>query len=196
MKKYIVTVSKFLKPSPGTKEGKCIVCGWETKQGHPINLSNNFTAWNLLQSGNCICEYCESLIKNQDYRLHSWVATQEGVVFVKRDELLELLCNPPSPPFSIYISKSGKKQGFLLLINRVNYSREKYCIAFDDSLVHVDLKTVREMAQIAKTARLQGFAKKDLLSVPRSFQWRERELCEKIEKYLGNPLWEVVVYAV
>ena len=65
MRVEIRTLSQLLPPTLGTKKGKCVVCAQTTEKGHPVEFSDNFTAWNLLQEGNCVCEYCYTLLKNQ-----------------------------------------------------------------------------------------------------------------------------------
>ena len=190
----ILRLSEFFEPIVGNLKGKCVVCGFSTEKGHPVNFSENFTAWNLLQEGNCICEHCFALLKNQDYRRHSWIATLDGIEFLKRDEILPKLLDPPIP-FAMYITKTGKKQGFLHLINRVNYSKNHYFLAFDDELIHVNRKTLEEMVKVAEQARKLGFTKSDLYD-PRVKLWKHRDLCERILRFRNNPVWEVVVYAI
>ena len=194
LKKYVLRISEFFEPIEGDITGRCIICGFDTDKGHTIQLSDNFTAWNLLQEGKVICEYCYPLLKNQDYRRKSWIATSNGVKFLKREDILPILLDPPVP-FAMYITKTGKKQGFLHLINRVNYSRDRYFIAFDDELIFVERGKLEEMVKLAQHARKLGFSKSDLIS-PSTKRWKHREMCEKILELSGNPVWQVVVYAI
>jgi CRISPR type IV-associated protein Csf1 len=192
---FVQRVSELFAPTKGNRTGKCVVCGYPTEHGHPLDFSDNFTSWSLLEQGDCICEYCYSLVRKQEYRRKSWIATLNGVRFLQRTEILPTMCNPPDPPFAMYITKSGKKQGFLHLINRVNYSKDRYVIAFDNEQIWVNLATLCEMVDIAKQARKLGFSKSDLRK-PSVKRWEHRELCQKIERFSKNPLWEVVVYAI
>ena len=84
----------------------------------------------------------------------------------------------------------------MLLANKVNYSRNHYFIAFEDQLVFVDEQQLREMVEVAREARKVGFSKEELLNGPKTVRWQYPELCEKILSFLGNPLWEVVVFAI
>jgi len=188
-------LSDLFPPSPGNVGGKCIVCGRMTKSGHRIDFSDNFTMWALLQEGDCICEHCYTLCRDQKYRRKSWVATKDGIKFLEKKDLLSTLLSPPNPPFAIYITKSGKKQGFLLLVKRPSLSRDRFFIAFEDSLVWVDRKKLEEMVAVAEAARKLKFRKSDLLD-PSTKCWVHRDLCEKIVEFRKNPLWEVVVYAI
>ncbi|XRP97793.1 hypothetical protein ACO3UB_08340 (plasmid) [Methanocaldococcus sp. 16A] len=192
----VLRVSELFSPTHGDKKGTCVVCGFETEKGHKIDFSGNFTAWNELQEGNVICEYCYTLVREQQYRRKSWVANKEGVRFLQKDEILDTLMNPPQPPFAIYLTKSGKKQGFLKLINRVAYSKKQYFTAFEDSLIFVEQDVLREMVDVARKARKLKFSKTELLEGPKTHNWIYDDLCKQIERFRKNPLWEVVVYAV
>lgn len=194
--RFITRVSQFFPPTPGSRNGKCIICAHYTEKGHDVDFSGNFTSWNLLQEGNCICEYCYTLCRDQQYRRKSWVASLKGVRFLKRDEILPVLLEPPEPPFAVYITKSGKKQGFLHIVNRVNYNKNHYCIAFEDSILFVERSSLREMVEIARQARNLKFSKSELLNGPSAKHWEYKELCMKIEHLSRNPVWEVVVFAV
>lgn len=192
----ILHASDFFPPTPGDKKGRCIICGRETERGHRVDFSEKFTMWPALEEGDVICEYCYTMARNQDYRRKSWVADRNGVRFLKRGEILPTLLEPPEPPFTIFLTKSGKKQGFLLLANRVSYSRDRYFIAFEDQLIFVDRSLLKRMVEVARKARELGFSKTELLQGPKTSRWQHEELCEEILSFLGNPLWEVVVYAV
>ena len=192
----IFRTSQFFPPTNGDVHGTCVVCGFATERGHKVDFSDNFTSWNLLQEGDCICEFCYTLCRDQQYRRKSWVATPEHIRFLQRTEILKYLTEPPHPPFAIYITKSGKKQGFLHLINRVNYSREHYYLAYEDTLLFVTRSDLVEMADVAAKARALKFSKKELLTEPTVKHWEHRELCEQIIEFSKNPVWEVVVYAI
>jgi len=195
MKLKIERLSDFFPPTEGNSKGTCVLCGRETDKGHPVKFSANFTAWSLLGAGNCICERCYTIVNDQTYRRKSWVATTDGIQFLTRKDVLPTLLDPPEPPFAIYVTKSGKKQGFLQLMNRVSTSRDTYYVAFEDSLIFVDRMKIKEMAEVAKEARKLKFTKSDLVN-PSVKRWEHEGLCEKILRYRSNPLWEVVVYAV
>jgi len=51
------------------------------------------------------------------------------------------------------------------------------------------------MVRLAEHAGDLGFTKSDLHE-PRVKLWEHRDLCQQILRFKGNPVWEVVVYAV
>lgn len=189
-------ISEFFPPTQGKLKGTCVVCGDYTEHGNKIDFSSNFTAWSLLQEGNCICEHCYTLCRDQTYRRNSWVASKEGVKLLKRDQILKTMLEPPEPPFAIYATSTGKKQGFLRLIRKPAMSKKQYFIAFDDFLLFVDTNLLREMVEVATEAVNLKFKKYELKE-PSMDKWiKYKELCKKIEEYRENPLWDLVVWAV
>jgi CRISPR type IV-associated protein Csf1 len=195
-KKFLLRISELLQKREGRLVGRCVVCGFESAHGHPVDFSENFCGWSFLQEGNLICEYCYPLCReSQEYRRKSWVISGIGVSFLKKEEVLNLVLNPPKPPFAMYVTKTGKKQGFLQLVNRVNYSRENYVLAFDDELINVSVVKAKKFCKLIEEARKKGFTKKELLNSPSTNRWKDRGLCEKIMVLTKNPLWRLMVYA-
>ncbi|MGV9198093.1 MAG: hypothetical protein ACOC4M_04575 [Promethearchaeia archaeon] len=121
-------------------DGTCVVCGRETEIGREIDYSANFTKWNLLNAGDCICPHCYELTRNQDYRRSMWIAARDGITKFKKKDMLTHILNPPAPPFAMYLTRTWQKQGFFKLIsNGLNYSRENYTTALDMQVIHVNL---------------------------------------------------------
>jgi CRISPR type IV-associated protein Csf1 len=192
---YITRASELFPPKEGDMEGKCIICGRFTTKGNKIDFSDNFTNWHLLEEGEVICEQCYNMVRDQNHRRKSWVATREGIEFLKRDQFIPIMLNPPEPPFVIYFTKSGKKQGFLKLIDKVNYSKNKFWVAYEDDLIFVDKNILLEMVELAREARELGFTKGELENGAFTHNWKHRTICEKIEQFKGNSLWRLVVNA-
>jgi len=192
----VCCLSRLFPPTPGNKRGQCVVCSLETERGHPVDFSQNFTSWSELVEGDCICEYCYTLCRDQKYRRKSWIATLKGIRFLSRKDVLPVLLDPPEPPFAVYVTKSGKKQGFLHILNKVALSRDTFFIAFEDRAVFVDRPTLKEMYDLAFHCVNDLKFKKSYLVDPPVKCWKYREECEMIMRYRKNPLWEVVVYAI
>ena len=197
---YILCLSDFFTPSKeGSINGICIVCGRKTDRGLKVDFSDNFTNWNLLQVGDCICPQCYELARNQVYRRKSWIATKEGITFIQRKDFLNVLLSPPDPPFGIYLTRTYQKQGFFLIINHVNYSRKKFFVAFDDQLLTIDRKKLQEMTTIARELRAHKVKKEELrtgIFSPNTYARVSLDLLEKARNFAGDPIWELVVYAV
>jgi len=194
-----IVLSDWFNPVYGGKEGKCVVCGRFSKKGHPIDFSPNFTMYSVLEGGNIICEYCRSMLDNQDLRRHSWIAYivdgEKILEKLDRKRVLEYLCDPPNPPFVIYVTRTGKKQGYLMLVNRVNMSRNFYNIVWDDVLIPVFRDRVVFYHTVVKNALEKGLRKSELLHGCMVKNWDKRDICCMVEKYRGDILWRLVVWA-
>ena len=112
----------------GDIAGTCVVCGTETKSGIPLKkmVSDNFTGWNCLFSGNCMCPECAFIFSDQTFRRRSWLASENGFKTFKNDEACSILFSPAAPPFFIHIAKLGQKQTWLRCLHNVANSTNKY----------------------------------------------------------------------
>jgi len=183
----------------GNIGGTCIVCGRDTMQGNEIDYSANFTKWNLLQAGDCICPNCYELTRNQDYRRSMWIATREGITFFKKKDMLKHILHPPEPPFGMYLTRTWQKQGFFKLINKVNYSKKNYFTALDMDVIKVNLALAKEMAFIAGELREKKVTKEELRTgelSPARYGQINLSLIEEVKKHANTSLWRLIVYAV
>jgi len=181
----------------GKIRGRCVLCTEETGEGLKIDFSSNFQSWNVLYEGNCLCPHCYELARNQDYRRCSWIVTAEGVKHCKKDELFEILKNPPTPPFGIYITRTGQKQGFLQLIMKTATNRDNFYVAFENDILLIDRKKFIEMSALAKRVRERKITKRELITgklFAGNFKKLSLDEVQKIKKLAGNPVWELVVY--
>lgn len=193
-------LSDFFTPTRfGAMKGHCMLCGRETNKGLEADFSAKFTSWNLFKAGECLCPNCYELSRNQAYRRSMWIACKEGITFFKKDQMLQHLLDPPDPPFAMYLTKTWKKQGFLKLINKVNYSKNSFFIALDSEIIHVVMNNFTEMLKLAKGLREKGISKKELRSgkfhVYR-YEDLDLEVIEKIKRITKNPQWRLVIYAI
>ena len=186
----------------GELKGKCIYCGKMSKIGLKIGLSNTFTAYSQLFNGNLICEYCWEFIKTNTFRSRSWIATQDKVNHLKRLEILNYLLNPPKPPFAIYITKGGKKQGWMGNLFLVNYNSINYWIITDWSgAIYANKEIIKIYSEMIKKLREVKISKTSLTSGSPAMKDYERAIKNGLEneikqsiKEAKNPLWEVIVY--
>lgn len=174
----------------------CVLCGLTGEEMNRFKPSDNFTSWDLLGAGDSLCVACETIFKNQNYRRKSWSWSNKVTEFHKPKEMLAVMLDPPQPPFHLYITTSGQKQTFLKLFRKgPNMSRESFWLAEEDiGLLHVHYSMVKEFELFAREAFLKLGAKKwKLLQGPSVEDWKEKELCERIELMRGDPLWRLIV---
>jgi len=190
----------------GVVSGICVFCGEETSRGHPMRLKEKFTMYSALYHGDCICEFCYYMYNNQAFRNRSWIATQGQVRFVKREDIKSMLLSPPRPPFAIYVTKGGQKQGWINIMNRVSFSDKKFYVGNDfvDSAILFDVALGSYMFQVAETLIAAGVTKSQLLSRHPVMQidklyrlYSEHEgLFAEYERFVGRPDWELVIFAL
>lgn len=189
-------------PATGTIEGTCCVCGKETKQGFKNPFSDNFAGYSYLTHGNCTCPHCCGFFKNQDFRKRSWVATNNSVTFLKRAEILKAVLDPPAPPFAIYITQGGKRQGWLSGLKLVNYGRENFYIFTDFvDTVYTSRLQAQSMSDMISELRKNKVGKTQLITgeyamhvYKKAIEGGWHHLIEQARTHTKKPLWEVMVY--
>jgi len=199
----LVRANKF-QPQNGGITGICVLCGKETNYGFKAKdvVSNNFSGWGYMYSGNCFCPVCAYLFSDQVFRHKSWVASEKEFQTFKNDEALKVLLNPPEPPFFIYIAKIGQKQSWLSCLHKVAQSRKNYFIAHEKYDVAIPIQR-SEAAKFAKNAQLAldyGITKAELLSGefhPKTYRLAleggHESFLNELKGYRKNLTWEVIV---
>lgn len=197
-----ITLSRLIdKPRYGSISGRCVFCCLHTSKGNPAKFGDNFTAYQYLQDGDCICEYCMELYSNQDYRKKAWILSDGTLEFVKdRKAVLDFLLNPRGKQFIQYITFTWQKQGWLQLIHRLNNSRQKYFVGVDDLVLFVDRIRANDYHQLASNLIKYCYTKTELengnLSVSTMRKLvsagLQNEIAE-IQHYSRDPLWRLVV---
>lgn len=182
----------------GELNGTCIVCARNTYNGIKIDFSTNFMSSNLLHSGECICPNCYELTRNQEYRKHSWIATSSKIKIITKKDIELILTDPPNKPFGFYITTTGQKQGFLLLISKIATDKDYFFLAFDDKLIFFDRDEYNQMLPFAKVLREKGLTKYEIKGKlkTKTFSKLNTEEYQQINQYKGNPLWELIIYAI
>jgi hypothetical protein len=205
----LVTVSQLIGlAEPGPACGRCYLCGQDTSAGHPGAPSESFTAWSSVYSGSVICEYCWPLVHDRRFRSRSWIATAGQVRFVEPGEdrswLRDVLLDPPAPPFALYLTRNGKKQGWIPLLRYVSHSRERFWVGTDwtDRPVYCDRLWLVQQVELLDRLAERGVPRTQLLAgrfAPRV--WRSAiqggwtSDLEAVQRLAGDPQWEVLVYA-
>lgn len=189
-------------PIEGKHKGLCCICGCETDKGHKPSFSDNFTGYSFLTHGNCMCPYCYSFFKDQNFRRKSWLATIEKVRFLQRLECREVILNPPSPPFFIYITQTGQRQGWLSAMRFINHNQKRFYIS-TDWVGHflADRDEAQKMHMMISELRAKGINKTALRTgeytmkqVRTAIENGWHEILLNAKKQVKNPLWEVMLY--
>ena len=91
----------------------------------------------------------------------SHVFSKDGWLRPSRNELAEVLANPPHPPFVITVADSGKKH--VLFRARVNHSSDKYFIQLDENTIFIDREIFKAVLALVEDA-YQYFSKDSILT--------------------------------
>lgn len=191
----------------GTDSGICYVCGRITDTGWEEAPSDNFTAWSQIYRGTVMCEECRPIFKDRQMRMRSWCLSRAGCELQTKDNpgmIWAYLLEPPEPPYAIYVTQGGQKQGWISLGRYVSTSRVSYWVGTDwtDRPVRMTVAHVRELAPLLARMRERKTPKQVLLDGQFSSGAYERAMREGWEEdimlcrdQVGDPRWEVAVRA-
>lgn len=142
---------------------KDTVCAWS---GEPITegmrikdaVSNNWTDWAAFRHGGeylsldfvaCLAEIIPSPkdpTKLRSLRHFSFYCDEQELRFLKRDQMLNLLMQPPRVPFVLGISEGGQKHvGYK---TPVAYDAERFIVGSDYGLFMFDRATAAELLPV------------------------------------------------
>lgn len=113
-------------PLSGDVPGICYICMLATEHGQRRAPSDAFTAWASCAVGDVLCPDCAATLSWRDVRMFSWLATPDGVRFEGRGDrgwLWDVLTDPPEPPYAVYVTQGGQKQGWIAGARQVATSR-------------------------------------------------------------------------
>lgn len=207
----MLTLAALLAPHvaapPGPTAGTCYLCGAATPHGYREPPSDNFTAWAACYGGDVLCPVCRALLHDRRFRARSWCATPAGVRFATPEDrgwLWAALLDPPAPPFALYCTRGGQKQGWLSLARYVSHSREQFWVGTDwtDRPVRCARGWLAATAEQVTALRARGVSKATLLSGQPTAAQYARALREgwaaaldAARRWAGDPRWELLVYA-
>jgi hypothetical protein len=117
--------------------------------------------------------------------------------------LREALFSPPEPPFAIYLTRGGKKQGWIGLMHCVTYSKDLLWIGTDwlDRPVSLERSYIESRLPLAVELRERRVPKSVLAQGSLSPKIYQRAVTEgwvdKLDKALTlacDPRWEVILH--
>lgn len=185
-------ITRWIQPKQfGELSGVCAVCGRRTEQGFKLKLPNTFTDWPYLQTRPdekvVICEYCNEFLTNPELRRKSWILKQGEIKFISRKEAKEIILNPPDEPYTLYVTKSGKKHGWLSILYAVNTSKDIITIGWEDEVISASQEWFISLFELFEKA-ISMKAKKRQLEVlsPRLLLTLDEEIYEKLKNYRNS----------
>jgi len=179
--------------------GSCIVCGNFVNDGFKAKLKPTFTSGEFLQNGDCICPTCNFVMNNPIFRRKNWIINEKEFRTLKNTEIIQFLVNPLDPPFAFYLTRTYKKHGWLLLVNRINFSRKMYFLAMDYRLLFVDKDKIKRFNEKVTYLLEKGISKSSLLSGKlklhefRNLENKAKEIMKFLERVAGQVEWELAI---
>ncbi len=133
--------------------------------------------------GGTICFDCFKVFRNQKVRYRHWLATLSKWQFLKREEILSVLLNPPAEPWAIYITESHKKHGWIRGMYAINYSNNSNIrIIHEEFILETTINEISKISKIVQQLLDEGFSKKQIKG-----EWTPTSL----NKLMGSHLYTV-----
>jgi hypothetical protein len=189
----------------GSKEGPCAICMKQTTKGNAIKniISSNFTSFEFLHRGTCICELCSAILKDPRFRRSNWIVTSKEIFFLKHQEFInkfeELVFIKQDIPFAAYVTKTFKKHGWLYNFQFINTSIDQFYILYEDEkcfftkFLFVHIKALIE-------SLIPASGKKSLENFTlNNYQYQTLvdnnllPLFHEAKQYKNNPGWKLLV---
>jgi len=195
----LICNARGIVPNLGNLSGRCIFCGVYTETGYPAKLKTNFTGYSYLQAGEVICPFCYELYNNEQYRKNMWFVTEHEFKFFKRAEAKQILLNDLEVPFAIYLTKTWKKQGWIRLMDKLNYSSDTFFVGFDYDVVLVERKKLNEYFSLLSELLAKKIPKSELATgelKPKSLEKidMDMDLLAHIRFLSSDKLWSLCLY--
>lgn len=175
----------------------CIFCGAETPEDAKlIVFPETFTAYQLLQAGDKACERCAAMFADSKFRRNSWIV-QDGVFTVLKDPL-EALLSLPDPPFTLYLTKTKRKHGWIRAVQNPALNVKRFILVVDEEKIIFQAERYADLYRFARNLYARRISKSIMLggmpepSVHRRYglSWAESFRLRELQH---DPLWRTVV---
>lgn len=194
-------------PLSGDVAGRCYICALETEQGQRRPPSEAFTAWAACAQGDVLCPDCAATLNFRDVRMFSWLVTPDAFRAEgrgDRDWLWDVFADPPEPPYALYVTKGGQKQGWISGVRQVATSHDRIPILTDwtDRPILLTRADWERWAPLVVRIRGYGIGRTAVETGEyTSAQWSKAVKLGHVDdliaaqQYAGDPRWEVIAHA-
>lgn len=203
----------------------CAFTGQKITEGYPISwlVSDVFTDYEYMKyPSEYVCEDIALIIKEvipngrgkfNALRNYSFYADEKQLRLLKREEILDLLLNIPSSPFTVGVTYSNKKH--LSFKCRIQNDPQNFLITTDKGDVRFDRSVVDKILPIMRkwytiipekastSAQPTYFSKDDILNGNPDYRkvigygmelFQEEN--DRLERYRFTPLFELLVFTL
>lgn len=139
-------------PKPDIEIKKCCMCGGNDFGFRKKDvLSSSFMDNDCLNKSNEICIYCAACIgrgqpQNEQIRLFSFIASNEQLIKLKREEIWDNIFSPPNSLFVFGVTYSHKKH--ISFKAPVCFPGNQYQIQTDSERVDINTEQINTLAKI------------------------------------------------
>jgi len=125
-------------------------------------IKDTFTdhSWAHVRGADYVCAGCVWCLSYKTLRNYSILATHDGLKHPSRNEIAEILLNPPEPPWLLCIAVSGQK--WLHFKGKINYGNDRYTVNFEETQVIVEPKTYDRIFEVTERLYNGGFTKDEI----------------------------------
>lgn len=193
-------------PLTGDVPGICYICGLGTDRGQRRPPSDVFTAWASCTQGDVLCPDCAATLNYRDVRMFSWLVTPDAFRVSGRGDrgwLWDAIQDPPEPPYALYITRGGQKQGWISGVRQIAMSRATIPVLTDWTDRPVILRRVdwETMSPLVMRLREAGLSKRALIQGEYTANQWKRAIADgyvaelrRAQGYAGDPRWEILCH--
>ena len=140
-------LDKNLVEKPEIKgECKCKMCGAKSDSGISDMITKTFTDYAFLQfpAEKLVCKNCAACLgkvisphngKPTFFRNFSFLATEDSLKLLKRDDIMNIMLNPPHGQFVLAVTYSNKKH--ISFKSRIQSDRDRFIVFTDTGEVPI-----------------------------------------------------------